>query len=104
MAGHRVSDSCVPNSSILDTADAAQELQNTFDRPLKKSKRSIKRDSSDDTSKDISDIEDFDLDDINEDERKELKQEDDDTEHKNKNLSFNPKRNTFKKQLKKNSL
>ena len=68
VAGHKVSDSCVPNSSILDIdSDVASELMKGSERPIRRSRRSFKRNSSDDTSKDISDIEDFDLDDIDDD-------------------------------------
>lgn len=68
LAGHKVSDSCVPNSSILDLEhELPPDLQRSSERQNRRSRRSLKRNSSDDTSKDISDIEDFDLDDIDED-------------------------------------
>ena len=58
MAGPNVSDSHVPNSSILDTGpDNDQKAQHSGSR---RSRRSSKKDSFDDTSKDISDIEDWD--------------------------------------------
>jgi len=62
--GHRVSDSCVPNSSILDREPSIKPALNRS-RSVRRSKKSsgrIKRDSSADTSKDIDDIEDFELD------------------------------------------
>ena len=75
IAGHKVSDSCVPNSSILDIEpDGQPELQRGSERPQRRSRQSFKRNSSDDTSKDISDIEDFDLDEIDEDNTDLIKQ------------------------------
>lgn len=73
LAGHRVSDSCAPASSILDVAPSPMppppppsslHLSRRRSRPSRRSKR----DSSADTSKDIDDIEDFDLDDDDSDE------------------------------------
>lgn len=73
LAGHRVSDSCAPASSILDVAPSPMpppppptslHLSRRRSRPSRRSKR----DSSADTSKDIDDIEDFDLDDEDSDE------------------------------------
>lgn len=65
-AGHRLSDSCVPNSSILDRESAPRSVYRS--RSVRKTSRKssfkvLKRDSSADTSKDIDDIEDFELDD-----------------------------------------
>ena len=85
MAGHRVSDSCVPSSSILDLPHSPMPPPpppsslrlpppppSAFPLPRSRrksrpSRRSGKRDSSCDTSKDIDDIEDFDLDEFEED-------------------------------------
>lgn len=70
MVGQRVSDSCAPASSILDCAPSPMppppppcsfQLSRSR-RRSRPSRRSGKRDSSADTSKDIDDIEDFDLD------------------------------------------
>jgi len=77
LAGHRVSDSCAPASSILDVAPSPMppppppsslHLSRRRSRPSRPSRRSKQRDSSADTSKDIDDIEDFDLDDDDSDE------------------------------------
>ena len=57
LAGQKVSDSHVPNSSILDTGPDDLHIGS---RRSKKSRMSSKKDSFDDTSKDISDIEDWD--------------------------------------------
>ena len=73
LAGHRVSDSCAPASSILDVPASPMpppppptslHLSRRRSRPSRRSKR----DSSADTSKDIDDIEDFDFDDDDSDE------------------------------------
>jgi len=63
-AGHRVSDSCVPNSSILDRDNSVKPIlrSRSIRRSKKSSGRFLKRDSSADTSKDIDDIEDFEFD------------------------------------------
>jgi len=59
--GHRISDSCVPNSSILDIS-LPVSIRSRSLRRSKKTSRMLKRDSSSDTSKDIDDIEDFEFD------------------------------------------
>jgi len=99
LAGHKLSDSCVPNSSILDLSpDLPPDIQvQTTEKQAKRSRRSFKRNSSDDTSKDISDIEDFDLDDIDEDKEgieKQAKDKDKQLEKdqfENMNFSFHHK-------------
>eukprot|EP00090_Calanus_glacialis_P029261 TRINITY_DN46975_c0_g1_i1.p1 TRINITY_DN46975_c0_g1~~TRINITY_DN46975_c0_g1_i1.p1 ORF type:complete len:220 (-),score=60.45 TRINITY_DN46975_c0_g1_i1:209-868(-) len=62
VAGGRLSDSKVPNSSILDCGQEAElELGNIGGRRWSKiSSLGVKKDSFDDTSKDVSDIEDWD--------------------------------------------
>merc|ERR1719483_1232413 len=61
LAGQRLSDSRVPNSSILDTGpEAAPELLHS--RRSNKSWIFLQRKGSEDTSKDISDMEDWDID------------------------------------------
>ena len=64
MAGCRLSDSKVPNSSILDCVQESElELGNIGGRRWSKiSSLGVKKDSFDDTSKDVSDIEDWDTD------------------------------------------
>lgn len=64
-AGHRISDSCIPNSSILDKDPSCKPINRS--RSVRRSKKwsgrgLLKRDSSADTSKDIDDIEDLELD------------------------------------------
>jgi len=98
LAGQKISDSCVPNSSILDVEPELPDMQRLpSDKLARRSRRSFKRNSSDDTSKDISDIEDFDLDDIDEDKEdleKQAKDKDKQLEKdkfENMNFSFHHK-------------
>ncbi|XP_023340337.1 uncharacterized protein LOC111710468 isoform X2 [Eurytemora carolleeae] len=63
-AGHRISDCCVPNSSILDKDPSISIKPLNRSRSIRKksSGRLMKRDGSADTSRDIDDIEDFEFD------------------------------------------